>query len=63
MGGNVVESGITKHASEGTQDSGVQFIMPAVQGQSVPNKAPDVSQRPSFIHDWLNASNLFVVYD
>ena len=49
MGGNVVESGVTKHTSEGTQDSGVQFIMPAVQGESVPNKAPDVSQRPSFI--------------
>ena len=26
---NVVESGVAKHALEDTQDSGVQFIMPA----------------------------------
>ena len=35
-----MESGVTKHTSEGTRDSGLQFIMPAVQGESVPNKAP-----------------------
>ena len=43
-----------------------------VQGESVPNKDPDVSERPSFIplplpqtplRDWLHISNLFVVYD
>ena len=42
-----------------------------VQGESVPNKAPDVFERPSFTHththihtrDWLHVNNLFVVYD
>ena len=39
-----------------------------VQEESVPNKDPDVSERPSFIpppppRDWLHVSNLFVVYD
>ena len=44
-----VESGVTKHMLEDTDDSGVQFIMPAGQGESVPNKDPGVSERPSFI--------------
>ena len=37
-----------------------------VQGESVPNKDPDVSERPSFVPplDYcLHVSNLFVVYD
>ena len=37
-----------------------------VQGESVPNKDPDVSERPSFVpqlDDCLHVSNLFVVYD
>ena len=38
-----------------------------IQGKSVPNKNPGVSERPSFIppvlRDWLHVSNIFVVYD
>ena len=35
-----------------------------VQGESVPNKDPDISERPSFIPSTMwHISNLFVVYD
>ena len=37
------------NTSEDTQDSGEQFVTQRVQGESVPNKDPDVSDKPSFI--------------
>ena len=46
---SVVESGVAKHTSEDTQDSGVQFIMPAGPRGIVPNKDSDVFEWPSFI--------------
>ena len=63
---NVVESGVAKHTSEDTPDSGVEFITPAVQGESVPNRDPDVSRGPVLyppLRNWLHVSSLFVVYD
>ena len=52
----VEESGVrvlwnleSHNTSEDTQDSGEQFVTQRVQGESVPNKDPDVSERPSFI--------------
>ena len=61
----VVEFGVAKHTLGDTQDRGVQFLTPVGPRELVPNKDPDVSERPSFIHPtvWLRVSNLFVVYD
>ena len=55
---SVVESGITKHTPEDTQDSGVQFIMPRVQGESVPIKDPEVSERSSYMTGYMLATFL-----
>ena len=50
----VVESRVSKHTSEDTQDSGVQFITPKGPRESVSNKDHDVSERPSFITPTLS---------
>ena len=45
---NGVESGVTKQMLEDTRDSGIHYAS-SDSGESVPNKDPDVSERPSFI--------------
>ena len=45
---SVVESGVAKHTSEDTQDSG-GLSCQRVPEESVPNKDPEVSERSSFI--------------
>ena len=66
--GLVVESGVSNTPQGTLRTVAYGLLRQQVQGESVPNKCPDVSERPSFItphppHDWLHVSNLFVVYD
>ena len=53
----VVESRVSKHTSEHTQDRGVQLLCQWVQGESAPNKDPDDLGGLGFIPrlcDWLH---------
>ena len=61
-----MESRVAKHTSRTLKTVEYSLLRQRVQGESVSNKDPDVSERPSFIPllcDWLYVSNLLVVCD
>ena len=59
--------GIWRHTSKDTQDSGVQYIMPAGPGGISYQQGPCFWEAqfyaPHYVCDWLYVSNLFLVYD